>query len=330
MKAIPGFVDLQVNGYVGVNFSDPKASLDDFVRASRRLLAEGTAAFLPTIVTASMETYERNLALLAALIEMPEFKNRLLGIHMEGPFISPKEGAVGAHNPAWTRKPNVADFRLMQEWARGHVRFLTIAAEEKGAEALARYCRKTGVTVSLGHELASKEDLERLAKAGATALTHLGNGIPHLINRHHNPIWSGLVNDALTAMLITDGHHLPPDLIKVMFRAKGAERIVVTSDAASLAGMPPGRYATEYREVVLEPSGFLYTPETGYLAGSSATMLRCMNHLASLGFLSEREMLKVGFENPCRLIGIDPRRIKSAYAVSFDARKTRFVVRKSA
>ena len=155
--------------------------------------------------------------------------------------------------------------------------------------------------------------------AGDTALTHLGNGMPNQVHRHHNPLWAGLGADELTAMIIADGHHLPPSVLKAIIRTKGADRVVVVSDAAPLAGMPPGRYTTLGNDVVLEESGLLHNPEKGCLVGSSATMLNCMNHLASLDLLAENDLIRAGFSNPLRLIGAGPADIRSDSTVVLDA-----------
>jgi N-acetylglucosamine-6-phosphate deacetylase len=304
-----GFVDLQVNGFLGVSFSAPDLTEDDAARACRELLARGNAAFLPTIVSGPEEMYRRNLPLLARLLARGEFSGRLLGLHIEGPFLSGKPGAVGAHNPAWVRAPDPGLLERMQEWAEGRVRFLTIAADQPGAEELARRAVKLGMAVSLGHHLASSADLARLAEAGARALTHLGNGVPNEVHRHLNPIWAGLAEDRLTALLISDGHHLPREVLKVMIRAKGVARAGIVSDASPMAGMPPGRYHTLDQEIVLEPSGLLHNPTKKCLVGSSATMFQCMNVLAGLGLFSAEELWAMGFFNPLRLIGVDAEKV---------------------
>jgi N-acetylglucosamine-6-phosphate deacetylase len=113
---IPGFVDLQVNGFVGVDFSSPDLTEESFVHACRALLGRGTAAFLPTIITSPLDVYAHNLPIIARGITLPEFQGRLPGIHLEGPFISPQPGAVGAHNPAWVRPP---DLELLQQLTVG-------------------------------------------------------------------------------------------------------------------------------------------------------------------------------------------------------------------
>ncbi|NQT19133.1 MAG: amidohydrolase family protein, partial [Planctomycetes bacterium] len=306
MKGIPGFVDLQVNGFLGVDFSAPDLTEPDFIRACRELLGRGTAAFLPTVITSPMEAYEHNLPMMADVLDRPEFAGRLPGLHLEGPFVSPEPGAVGAHNPEWAQPPSAKLFDQLCELAGGKIKLLTLAADVPGAAELTRHAVGRGVRVSLGHHLATQEDLERLAQAGATALTHLGNALPNMIHRHINPIWAGLAADDLAAMLIADGHHLPPALLKTAIRTKGVDKIIVVSDASPLAGMPPGRYTTMANDVVLEESGLLHNPAKGCMVGSSATMRQCMDYLASLNILPQDDLRRVGFYNPLRLIGADP------------------------
>jgi len=301
-----GLVDLQVNGYRGINFSDISLTQDDFVQACRGVLEAGTTAFLPTVITSSPEVYEHNLPLMAAIMETEEFRGRLLGFHIEGPFISAETGARGAHPPEWTKKPDVDFLDKLIDLASDRVKLLTISAELDGADKLARHATNRGITVSLGHQMATDQDVRRLVAAGAKSLTHLGNGVPTMINRHENPIWAGLANDGLVAMIITDGHHLPAPLLKTIIRAKGADRCVVVSDASSLSGLGPGTYDFLGDAVVLEENGRLHSPQTGYLAGSSSTMAECMNYLASLDVVSVDELAKMGFRNPLKLIGLGP------------------------
>lgn len=304
MVSLSGFVDLQVNGFLGVDFSSPELTEDDFVRACRALLAQGTAAFLPTVITSPLDTYARNLPLMAGVMAREEFQGRLLGFHLEGPFISRMPGAVGAHNPAYVRDPDVALLEQLLDWAGGYVRLLTLAAELPGADDLARCAVERGIAVSIGHSLFTTADLDRMADAGATALTHLGNGLPNLLPRHDNPLWVGLAHDAYTAMLITDGHHLPAPVIKTAARAKGADRFIVVSDASPVAGLPPGRYCFLDNDAILEPSGRFHNPEKQCLVGSSATMEQCMAHLVSMELFNEVELQRVGWGNPLRLIGL--------------------------
>jgi N-acetylglucosamine-6-phosphate deacetylase len=325
---IPGFVDLQVNGYRGADFSSSDLTEEAFVRACRALLDAGTAAFLPTIITSPIEVYQRNLPLVARVMARDEFQGRLLGLHMEGPFISAQPGAVGAHNPEFVREPDVSLLQHLVDWADGRIRLLTLAAEVAGAQKLARLAASLDIAVSIGHSLAGEADLKRLASAGAIGLTPQGNGLPNLLPRHDNPIWAGLANDAFMAMVIADGHHLPVPVLKAFVRAKGVGRIIVVSDASPIAGLPPGHYITLGNVAILEESGRLHNPEKQCLVGSSATMLQCMNHLASLGLLSADELLAVGFFNPLSLIGVSPTDIQAESELLWDDSTATFLTRR--
>ncbi|MEK7996340.1 MAG: N-acetylglucosamine-6-phosphate deacetylase, partial [Planctomycetota bacterium] len=141
-----------------------------------------------------------------------------------------------------------------------------------------------------------------------------------------NPIWAGLANDDLAAMIISDGHHLPASMLKTIIRTKGAGRCVVVSDASSPAGLDPGEYEVLGHRHVLDENGRLYEPATGYLAGSSATMLKCMNHLASLDLVSPDELITLGFHNPLGLIGLGPKDVAGEQNLRFDAERRIFCI----
>ena len=283
----------------------------------------GTTAFLPTLITSPTEVYAHNLPLIAKVLDTEEFRGRVLGIHLEGPFISAEDGARGAHSLPWVRKPDVGYLQELFHLARGTVRLVTIAADQEGAEELSRYASSHGVAVALGHHMANEQDLEKLVKVGAKALTHLGNGVPALLPRHHNPIWAGLANDDLAATFIADGHHLPPSVLKTIIRTKGPGRGIVISDASPLAGLPPGEYWSMGAQVRLQEDGKLFNPATGYMAGSSATILACANHLAGLGLAGLNELSQMFFNNPLRLIGISPKQVRVDRRILFDAQEHR-------
>lgn len=299
----PGFVDIQQNGCIGVNFSSMELTLDKVREVTRYLVKAGTTAYCPTLITSALDNYKHNLPILASAMRDKELKPHILGIHLEGPFISSVDGARGAHPPEHIVKPSVDTFKRFQEWAEGNVVLLTLAPEVEGAPALIRYAAENGTVVSMGHHLADDTAMETAIQAGARACTHLGNGLPNMINRHQNPLWRQLACDDLTGIFITDGHHLPADYIKVALRAKTVQRFIVVSDATHLAGLPPGTYDFNGNTAVLAPNGRIGFKDTPYLAGSSASMLQCMNYLASLNLLSESDLWEVGYANPLRLIG---------------------------
>jgi len=299
-----GYVDLQINGSVGVDFSDPELTEEKFMKAAEYILASGTELFLPTLVTSPRKLYLRNLPLIREACERHGLQDNVPGVHLEGPFISPEPGAVGAHRPGDVREPDVDFFDEVMRVSGNYVKMLTVAPERPQATKLIRHASAMGVVVSCGHQLADTETLRQAADAGARLLTHLGNGCPTMLNRHHNMIWAGLANDALSAMIITDGHHLPPELIQCIFRCKSADRLIVTSDAASVAGLPPGRYSLWGNDAILEPDGLYHNPEKGCLVGSSASMKKCADYLRSLGIATEEEIEKMTKSNPLKVLGM--------------------------
>ncbi len=300
-----GFVDLQVNGYQGVDFSSLDLKAEDIRNATESLLRAGTIGYCATLITSDMDVYRRNLPLLARAMEEPGIRGHLLGIHLEGPYLSSEEGARGAHTPRWMRQPDTDEFDRFQEWSRGCVAILTLAPEREGSIELIRHIRSRYKTrISLGHHLARKDEIAAAVDAGASLVTHLGNGCPALLPRHDNVIVHQLANDSLTAGLITDGHHLPPDFIRLALRCKETERIFVVSDMAPIAGFEPGIYVNLGNRVRLTSTGRIETVDSPYFAGSGCTTAECMRYLRSLGVLSEEDLWRVGFSNPIQVLGL--------------------------
>ena len=323
---IPGFIDLQVNGYKGVGFSGPELTAESFCFACEELFNNGTACFLPTIITSPRPIYIRNLHIIGKVINNGKFGSRVPGIHLEGPFISDKPGAVGAHNPDWTREPDIEFFEQLQDLAHGHIKLITIAAEIANAAEFTKYLVGKNVVVSLGHQMADYQEMKKLFDAGAKSVTHLGNGMPNEVHRHHNQIMAALAVKNLKAMIITDGHHLPEQVIRTIFNAKNIGDIIVTSDASPIAGLEPGKYCVLGNDVVLEESGLLHNPSKQCLVGSSATMIECMNYLAGLDILTAQQLIKVGFDNPLGLMNIDKNTIDSDSAVEWNESNKKFEI----
>ncbi len=320
---IPGFIDLQVNGFVGVDFNADSLTEESFIHAGHTLIERGTAAFMPTLITNSKDRIRRNLKIITgALKKDAQLARHIIGLHLEGPFISKAPGAVGAHDPAAVHTPDLAYFDRLYAHSQGMLRLLTIAADSCGAAQLAAHAVSRGVAVSCGHQLAAPGELASLADAGAKALTHLGNGLPNMVHRHNNPLLAGLAEERLQVMFIPDGHHLPRHVLKVFARAAGPDRLIATSDAASPAGLPPGTYDVLGNKAVLEPDGLLHNPEKKCLVGSSFTMLQCMNVLHNLGLFTLEEMLRIGFYNPLALIRVSEQEIPTCrYGLNFSDTK---------
>ncbi len=302
---VPGFVDLQVNGGMGIDFSSSQLTENDFCYVVKTVHSKGTAAMLATIITTSEEVYRRNLPLIANALEDPELKAIVPGIHLEGPFISRIAGARGAHPVEYVLDADCELFKRMFDWSMGKIKLLTIAAESPGASNLVKCAVKCGVTVSLGHQLASNEEISRCVDAGASLLTHLGNGCPQMIDRHHNPLWEGMAEKRLAAMLITDGHHLPKTVVRAVLEAKGLKNIIITSDAAHWAGLPPGIYSDDSgKNVILESDGLLHMEGFSYLVGSSSNILQCVNQLAAWKIITPEQLIETALLNPLKVLGL--------------------------
>ncbi len=301
-----GWIDLQVNGFLGVDFSAPDLTLDKVRDVTAALMARGTSAYCPTLITCDPAIYERNLPILAQAMREPDLGEHLAGLHLEGPFLS--MASRGAHPAQWLAAPDTRRFDMWQRLAKGAIRILTLAPELGGAVELIRHVSSQGVVVSLGHHLADDDAIARAVEAGASLCTHLGNGIVNTLPRHPNPIWTQLANDSLSACFIADGHHLPASFLRVAWRAKGRNRFIVTSDSAAIAGLPPGDYTYMDSPVTIEPSNRIIVRNgapvsNATLAGSSSTIADCMAHLGTLGDWTPDDLIQIGRKNPARILG---------------------------
>jgi N-acetylglucosamine-6-phosphate deacetylase len=299
---IPGWIDLQVNGYKGVNFSSPKLTLKDIDLVNREFYKEGTVGYCPTLISSSTETYKHNLPLLSKAMTL-EGGAKILGIHLEGPFLNPTDGPRGIHSKGCIRKPSIKFFEKLYNWANEKIALVTIAPEQSKALDLIEYIsNSTHSTVSLGHTLADEKIIRKAINVGARAATHIGNGISEQINRHKNPILTFLAEDILYGLFITDGFHLPSAFIKVALRAKKVSKFIITSDVIHFSGMNPGNYELNGVPVVLEPNGYLHRKGSGQLAGSTQTMMDCVNFIFSLNELSHNDIEQIAYENPLTLL----------------------------
>lgn len=266
----PGLIDNQINGYAGVDFSGNELSQANIRHATEQILSEGVTSFLPTLATNSHQNLIKNFSILAETLDNdPGLALSIPGFHLEGPYISAEDGYRGCHPLQHIRKPSRTEFLEYQKAAKGRIIQVTLAPETEGALEFIKFCVQEGIVVAIGHSNASAEQIYQAVDAGARLSTHLGNGCANVIPRHLNPIWPQLSNDKLTPSIIADGQHLLPEEIRVFFKTKGAENIIITSDVVYLAGMKPGRYTFLEGEVILTEAGMLVNPGSNTLAGAS-------------------------------------------------------------
>ncbi|TCC08314.1 N-acetylglucosamine-6-phosphate deacetylase [Kribbella soli] len=306
---IPGLVDIQLNGYGGLDVNDPSRPASELPDLVRALWGQGVTTVYPTIISADDATTTTLVKRAAsARATDPDVAYGVPGLHLEGPYISSAEGARGAHDPAVIRDPDADEFDRWQAAADGAIAIMTVAPERAGALEFTRHLATNGVLPSVGHSLATAADVHAFAAAGGLLSTHLGNGLPAQIDRHHNPIWPQLTEDALTAGLIADGHHLPADTFAALVRAKGPTRCVLTSDAAALAGCAPGDYRTAVGGAVTVASdGSLRLQGTPYLAGSGASLLDCLRWATGPGGLPLETAATMATTTPANLLGLHDR-----------------------
>ena len=301
----PGLVDLQVNGYAGLDLNGGDLSVELVGELTARLAALGTTTFLPTIITASEGAITRALRVIAeARRRLPRVKAAIPAIHVEGPHISPVDGPRGAHPADQVRPPDADEFARWQQACDGLVGVVTLSPEYAEAPAYIAALARQGVWVSIGHTAASADQVHAAVEAGARLSTHLGNGAAATLPRHPNFIWAQLAEDRLTASFIADGHHLPADTFKAMLRAKGLERAVLVSDSVAIAGMPPGIYDQPVGgRVEVMSNGRICVAGTTYLAGAARPLIADVGIAMSMAGLPLADALALATRNPGGFVG---------------------------
>jgi N-acetylglucosamine-6-phosphate deacetylase len=300
----PGFVDLQVNGYGGQEFSSADLTVEKTAAIVRRMAEFGVTRFCPTVTTAGFDVLLHAMRTIAAACEGdPYIARRVLGVHLEGPYISPVDGPRGAHPLVHCRPPNWDEFCRLQDAAGGRIRLVTLAAEYAESPRFIERAVQSGVVVSIGHTAASSEQIRSAVDAGATMSTHLGNGAHRELPRHPNYLWDQMAEDRLTASLIVDGHHLPPAVVKSFWRAKLEERIVLVSDLSGLAGMPPGRYASELCDLeILDDGRLVVAGQRQLLAGASRPIGDGIANLMAFAGVGLKTAVETASLRPMRLL----------------------------
>ncbi len=265
---LPGFVDLQVNGYFGEEFQTADAA--SWAAVASKLPSTGTTAFLPTLITAPVDSLAAALRAAAGFVPGLPAGARVLGVHLEGPFISPARR--GAHNEAWITDPTPAAIGSLLDAGKGLLRLVTLAPERPGALAAIGQLTAAGVLVSVGHSNAVAEQVAAAAAHGARMVTHLFNAQRPLGHREPGVPGQALADDRLTSGLIVDLHHVAGQVCALAFRAAPG-RIALVTDAAAPAGMPPGEYLLGGEPITLPPGdGAPPVRRDGTMAGSALRM----------------------------------------------------------
>lgn len=283
----PGFVDLQVNGIGSIDVAAAHGA--DWDELDRLLLAQGVTAWCPTLVTSALDAYEGPLARIAEAAARSGPRPRVLGAHLEGPFLG---GAPGAHRRHLIRPLDSQWLDALPEV----VRLITLAPEQEGVAGAIAALRQRGVTVALGHSTATFEESDAAADAGATLVTHCFNGMASLHHRTPGLAGAALSDDRLTVSVIADLVHVHPAVLSVVFRAKGPGRVAVVTDAVAWA-------AADLVELGVRVDGAAPTLPDGTLAGSAVTMDQCIRNLVHEAGVPLADAVRAASTTPAEVIG---------------------------
>ena len=266
----PGLVDLQINGFAGIDFQQDELTAEELLTSVRGLRTSGCTQFFLTLVT---DVWTRLLArvrrIRALRSECDELRDAIAGWHIEGPFLSPEPGYCGAHNPAVMCDPALEKIRELRSATENDPLLLTLAPERTGAFEAIALAVSLGMKVSLGHTNASRESLGQAVQAGATGFTHLGNACPKELDRHDNILWRVFETPGLLASLIPDKIHVSPPFFRLAHKLLGAASLCYTTDAMSAAGAPPGRYRLGALELEVGADQIVRQPGRTNFAGSA-------------------------------------------------------------
>lgn len=297
---LDGFVDLQVNGYAGVDFNGDQLSSEELDIACQAMRSDGVAQFLATIITddvARMTARAKRLG--SAITQSPLAASMVAGIHFEGPFISAAPGYVGAHPAQATQTASIDAASTLYDSAGELLRLVTLAPEQDADGRVTAWLADRGVVVSAGHCNPSLEQLKRSIGAGLSMFTHLGNGCPLQMHRHDNVVQRVLgLADRLWICFIADGVHVPFVALRNYLKVVGVERAIVVSDAISAAGKGPGAYQLAGQRVVVDEQLATWAADRSHLVGSACTMRQMVANLREQLSLSDEAIRRMTAENP--------------------------------
>lgn len=294
----PGFIDVHIHGAMGRDVME--GTTEALEAISRFLAAHGTTSFLATTVTASPIATLQAVEALGRQVDRPLPGARMLGLHLEGPFINPEKR--GAHSARHIRPPSTLILEQLLARSGHRVKLITLAPEVEGSLELIRFARSRGVVVSLGHSNATLEETMAAIDLGAGNATHLFNAMRSFSHRDPGILGAVLTTPRIRAELIADGVHVSPAAVDLCLRCKGAGRILLISDAVSATGMPEGQYRLADMEITLS-EGVCRTPD-GTLAGSILTQDQALRNMIRWSGLPVHTVLGMLTRNPAQSLGI--------------------------
>jgi N-acetylglucosamine-6-phosphate deacetylase len=310
----PGLLDLQVNGYAGVDFNSTGLTPDALDHALHAMLRAGVTHCLPTLITAiEVELTARLHALDHAIRNSRLGPVMVLGIHLEGPFLNPAHGYAGCHPTAAMILPDPDLLNRLMANTGTPVRLITLAPELPAAIPLIEWALRRGIVVAMGHTAADHDHVTRAATAGVSLSTHLGNALPQPQPKFLNPMIAQLAEDRLCASFIADGIHVPPHALGVLLRAKGPEKSILVTDATAAADTAPGVYEFAGMRIEHAADGSVREPGSDVLAGSALRLDQAVRNVVAWGFATAEQAIGMASTRAASLLGV-----KLGQAVEWD------------
>jgi len=303
MAMMDEYFDIQVNGYAGTDFNADALTPEEMHRACRRLLDDGVSGILATVITDDVDRMAARLTNIAAIRRCdPLVEQMIVGIHVEGPFINPAPGYVGAHPPAAVRAADPDVIKRLLEAADGLTRIVTLAPEQDADLRVTKMLARLGVVVAAGHCNPTTDQLRAAIDAGVSMFTHLGNGCPLELPRHDNIVQRVLdLADRLTISFIADGAHVAFVALRNYLRLIPPAHVIITSDAISAAGCGPGTYTVGDQTVEVGDELVPRSNEHPNFVGSACTMQCMAENLRRHLRADDQQIRQWMFENPRRV-----------------------------
>ncbi len=307
----PGFVDIHNHGALGTDFIDGEAG--GLAKALQYHQKQGVTSVLATLITNPPKQISKAITRLVQLEKKKVLPKNFTGIHIEGPFLNPAK--KGMHRVDWMHDPKVSEYKEWIKVGKGCVRLLTAAPERKGALEMYAWLRSQGVIGSIGHTILSWEEARSALAAGATHFVHLNNAMEWPTRIRNKEGWmqtegrgmgSCLSSDLFTGEIIADGHHVSPELVRVILKAKRVDRVALVSDASPFTGLKPGRYTVATVPIKVYPSKLCLLADGSALASSVCTLLDMVRNLVGWGY-GLLEAWRMASSTPAHLIGLKGR-----------------------
>lgn len=296
----PGFIDVHTHGGIGIDFME--ASEDEIISVLNWMAGNGVIGVLPTIASTTIDSQLRMIEVIKKVSKQDYKGARILGIHLEGPYISKEKR--GAQLLETIRDPDIAEFQQLVDMGAGLIKLVTIAPELPGAIELIRTFSDQGIIFGAGHTTANYDQILTAFEAGLDHMIHLFNAMPALNHRDPGPVGAALGQDNIFSEIILDGHHVHPEVVRIVLRAKGYKDVLLITDSTQATGMEDGVFIRPGNRKIFVNAGVARL-ENGNLAGSTITMPQAVSNAIILLNLQIEDAIRMASQIPAQSIRLD-------------------------